>query len=275
MLPEVLEAVEAAKRRAPIPSRLYPPLALLPDHEPLPYTMPPGCMPDQYSSQSSSRICPFGNTTSRRSIVLVGDSHAQMWLPAVLRVAKRDGWVVYPVLRRGCTPITWIAHYGLDACRAWFSWAPAAIARLHPDIVLVSGNIAQYHGKLAWVATRATLALARVISSRTKRVVIIGEPGGLKQNPVDCLLRPHVTMRDCTAQWWPAALRPYASIRATALRLDLGFIDSRGWFCYRLECPAVVGRTVVYGDQHHITAAYAIHIAEHFRAAFRRVLSGK
>jgi SGNH domain (fused to AT3 domains) len=275
VLPEVVAAVDAAKRGAPIPSRLYPPLALLPDHEPLPYTMPAGCMPAEYSSQSSSRICAFGRTASRRSIVLVGDSHAQMWLPAVLHVAKRDGWVVYPVLRRGCTPITWVAHYGLDACRAWFRWAPAAIARLHPTIVLITGDISEYHGRLAWVAAQGTLALAHAVSTGTRTVVIIGDPDGLRKNPIDCLLRPRATMRDCTAVWWPAALRPYASIRARARRLRIGFVDSRGWFCFELRCPPVIGRTVVYWDQHHITGAYVVHIAEPFRAALARAAKGK
>lgn len=275
VLPEVVAAVDAARRRAPIPSPLYPPLALLPDHERLPYTMPPGCMPDEYSSQSSSRICAFGRTSSRRSIVLVGDSHAQMWLPSVLHVAKRDGWVVYPILRRGCTPITWVARYGLDACRTWFGWARTAIARLHPNVVIVTGDISEYHGRLAWVAVRGTLALASAVSTNRSRVVILGDPDGLRTNPIDCLLRPHATMRDCTAVWWPAALRPYASIRAAAKRRRYGFVDSRGWFCYELECPPVMGRTVAYWDQHHITAAYALHIAEPFRAAFRRAMNGQ
>jgi peptidoglycan/LPS O-acetylase OafA/YrhL len=275
VLPQVVAAVDAARSRAPIPSRLYPPLHLLPDHERLPYRMPAGCMPAQHSSESSSRICAFGRTASRRSIVLLGDSHAQMWLPPVLRLAKRDGWVVYPILRRGCTPITWIAHFGLDACRTWYGWAREQIRRLHPTVAIVTGNISQYHGKHGWLAARSTLAFARAASSGARRVIIVGDPEGLRKNPIDCLLRPHATMRDCTAVWWPAALWPYNYIRASAKRLGYGFVDSRGWFCFEAECPPVIGHTVIYGDERHVTAAYALTIAEPFRAAFNRAAKVK
>ena len=56
-------------------------------------------------------------------IVLIGDSHAMMWLPAVLEMAWRDGWVVVPLLRTGCMPNRWITDEGPSSCRVWYRWA--------------------------------------------------------------------------------------------------------------------------------------------------------
>ena len=50
--------------------------------------------------------------------------------------------------------------------------------------------------------------------------------------------------------------------------------DSRGWFCYELECPQVIGRTGAYRDQHHVTAAYVLHVAALFRVEFDLAVAG-
>jgi Acyltransferase family/SGNH domain (fused to AT3 domains) len=115
-LPAVVAAVEAARRGARIPSRLTPPIGEL-VNERLPYSLPPGCVPVARSNETSSKICPLGRTGSSRSIVVIGDSHAQMWLPAVLSVARHDAWVVLPILRPGCLPGQWLAT---SVCNAWY-----------------------------------------------------------------------------------------------------------------------------------------------------------
>ena len=56
-LPEVVAAVQAARRGDPIPSGLIPPIGQL-RNEPLPYSLPRGCVPVANSSESSSKICP-------------------------------------------------------------------------------------------------------------------------------------------------------------------------------------------------------------------------
>jgi hypothetical protein len=53
-------------------------------------------------------------------------------------------------------------------------------------------------------------------------------------------------MAMCTTTWPATSLVPYDVIVAHARRLGLGFIATRGWFCYQRQCPAVIGRTIVY-----------------------------
>ena len=267
-LPEVVAAVAAARRGAPIPRGLVPPISQLLD-EPQAHLLGRGCVPIAASNETSSLVCRVGRTGSKRSIALVGDSHAQMWLPAVLHAARRDGWVVYPLLRPGCVPYTWSGPSATSLCRTWASWATAQVRRLHPTVALVSGNISQYSGGDAWRGVDATIAMAQVLRPAVRKVVVIGDPKGLRVNPLDCLLARRATMRDCTSYWRRNAMTPYAAVRAQSARRGFGFIETHGWFSVDRAFPAVIAHTIAYKDPHHITAAYALHLREPFRAAFR------
>jgi peptidoglycan/LPS O-acetylase OafA/YrhL len=268
-LPAVVAAVQAAKRGRPIPSPLTPPIRELLD-ERLPYSLPPGCVPIARSSDTSSQICPLGSTGSSRSIVVIGDSHAQMWLSAIVTMARRDGWVVLPVLRPGCLPSSWVSNFGAPFCKTWYRWAIEQVARLHPDVTIVGGAVGGFRGPEAWAAERGMLAMGNAVERSSGKTVVVGDPEGLKRNPIDCLLSRGASMGKCTATWPPAMLGPYDRIAVRSRRAGLGFLDTRGWFCFERMCPPVIGRTIVYKDPHHITSAYALRLTSVLRAALRR-----
>ena len=88
-LSAVVAAVDAARRGAPIPSGLTPRFDQLKGLPPE-YAPAAACIGHDQSSRSTTRICRMGDRGSRRLIVLIGDSHAMMWLPSLLEVARRD-----------------------------------------------------------------------------------------------------------------------------------------------------------------------------------------
>jgi len=118
-------------------------------------------------------------------------------------------------------------------------------------------------------AADGTIAMARALKPYGA-VVVIGDPEGLSGNPTDCVLSSHASMATCTTRWPPATLRSYDRVAATTRQLGIGFIATRGFFCFERQCPAVIGHTVAYWDNSHITAAYAVQIAGAFRTAFLR-----
>jgi hypothetical protein len=65
-----------------------------------------------------------------------------------------------------------------------------------------------------------------------------------------------------------------ASTRHRKATMTHGWIDTLGWFCYQNLCPMVVGHTVTYVDQAHISQTYATQLVTVFRRAFRRQLFG-
>jgi peptidoglycan/LPS O-acetylase OafA/YrhL len=269
-LPDVVTAVQAARRGDPIPSGLNPPIGRLRSSSPQ-YVLPDGCISTGASSKITSRICRVGDTTSRKLLVLIGDSHALMWMPAVLELAWQDGWAVVPLLRTGCMPNRWVTSEGPSSCRAWYRWAINEVRVLHPRITLVGGSIGERPSTAVQAAADGTIAMARALKRiGAGAVVVIGDPEGLSVSPTDCLLSRHASMATCTATWPPATLRPYDRVAATTKRLGIGFIATRGLFCFERRCPAVIGNTIVYWDNSHITVAYAVQIASAFRTGFLR-----
>jgi peptidoglycan/LPS O-acetylase OafA/YrhL len=265
-LPDVVAAVQAARRGDPIPSGLYPPIGNL-RSIPAEDVLPDGCISRGASSKPTSRICRVGATSSRKLLVLIGDSHAMMWLPSVLELAREDGWAVVPLLRTGCMPNRWVTSEGPSSCRAWYRWAIDQVRRLHPRITLVGGSIGERPSATVQAAADGVIAMASALK-RSGAVVVIGDPEGLSFNPADCLLSQHATMATCATSWPPAALRAYDRVAATTRQLRVGFISTRGFFCFERRCPAVIGHTIAYWDNSHITAAYAVQVASAFRTGF-------
>jgi hypothetical protein len=229
-------------------------------------------MPVAASSQSTSRICPVGQSSSPKTLVVIGDSHAQMWMPAILRLANRDGWAVLPLLRPGCTPDTWTEPRGLAACRPWYRWATAQVQRLRPRVTVVSGALSGTEGAVARAAERGMLAMAKALKASSGRVVVIGDAPGLRLSPIDCLLARNASMSLCTTTWPSHRLRAYDRVAAGSRALGVGFIDTRGWFCFQHQCPTVITRTITYRDYRHLTVAYALRLAWAFRASFRTAI---
>jgi peptidoglycan/LPS O-acetylase OafA/YrhL len=263
-LPAVVAAVEAAQRGAPLPSPLTPSIGDLRSDL---YTFPDGCVPNR-AETSSRRICRLGDAAAVKTLVMIGDSHAQMWMPTVLRMAQWDRWVVVPFVKAGCIPGRW--NRGGSTCGAWYLWAKRRAAALRPDVTLIVGS---------WAGTKTPdpdiRAVAR-LSSEMKRVsasvVVLGDAPHQRLNPVDCLLARDATMRTCTTRATEVHLRADDAIAAAARAQRVGFIDTRGWFCARLHCPLVVNETIVWVDRGHISKTYARQLAQPFRTAFRREL---
>jgi hypothetical protein len=118
----------------------------------------------------------------------------------------------------------------------------------------------------------AFLTLAAAMKRYSKRVVLLADDPGVKQQPADCLLARGATMRSCTTAWPAERFALNADLAAIARGGAFGFIDTTGWFCFEGRCPTVVGRTIAYRDTNHITKAYALELAAPFGLGLRRAI---
>jgi peptidoglycan/LPS O-acetylase OafA/YrhL len=271
-LPAVRAAVRAAVRGAPLPSALTPPVGDLAHDR---YGFPEGCSADP--GETSSDICRLGATASTKTLVVLGDSHARMWMPTILRMAQRDGWVVVPFVKPRCVPRSW--NEPGNECRTWYRWATGHAAELHPYVTLIIGSWAGTATPASAIKPVAILSKAMKRSSAS--VIVLGDAPTQRREPVDCLLASGATMRTCTATATRAQLRADDAIADGAKRSRVGFIRTRGWFCARpgrksssFLCPLVINQTISWADRGHISQTYALELAGPFRMAFRRALFG-
>jgi peptidoglycan/LPS O-acetylase OafA/YrhL len=272
-LPAVVRAVKAAQRGAPLPSPLTPPVSqLLKDV----YYFPEGCVP--HEGESSSKICRLGDAASPKKLVVMGDSHLQMWMPTILRMAERDGWVVLPLVKSACTPGSWLRYPSKPECPAWYRWATKQAKALRPDVTLVAGDWGPT-GTAVDAAIKAVGTLTVTMKKYSRSVIVLSDPPAQKRQPVDCLLAAGATMKTCSTRVTKTQLYGDLKIAAAAKKHHVAFMASRGWFCARISptrvvylCPLVVNRTITRRDRDHVTTTYGLELVSPFRGAFRRAL---
>jgi peptidoglycan/LPS O-acetylase OafA/YrhL len=282
-LPAVIASVKAALRGAPIPSALVPSLFDLPTDR---FGTPSGCASANGAGETSAAICYIAGPTAaprstptpgRKTLVVLGDSHAEMWIRPLLAMAGKDHWDVVPMWKSGCTPAILFAGYtangNLAECHAWYQWALAKIAGLHPDTVLIS-FLDAYSGSVATKNATGIAGLLATENSVAKHVVLMLDSPYLASLPlpVDCLQASGATLQRCTGAWGGGPSDSSHTLRTLARLHHVGVMDPVGWFCYKRLCPLVLGHTVAFADYGHVTRTYATALAPPFRAAFRAAL---
>jgi hypothetical protein len=129
-------------------------------------------------------------------------------------------------------------------CTTRLNGAVAAIDRIKPDLVFVSGIY----------TSEAAIAEWRKVTAPSKLVVLPGPPG-------DTDLHACYTKLSSPSDCVSTVLSDFASgDRDFAQAAGGVFVQSTPWFCYSGECPSFVGTTVTKMDNRHMTPAYAVRI---------------
>jgi peptidoglycan/LPS O-acetylase OafA/YrhL len=227
-----------------------------------------GCL--GFEMDTSPPECVYGDTAAAFTVALVGDSHAAQWFPAIERLAKHEGWRIVVFTKVSCPFLDLRVRNRMlkreyRECTAWNQAVLARLARVHPDLTLISVSRA---------ATRPIdpaddapaargEALARMIRKVPGRVgVIVDTPSAGRDVPA-CLSSHTADVRAC------------AISRATALAGGLGAaeraaVEATGSFLIDLTasvcpgagaCPAVVDNRIVFRDAEHLTATFARSLA--------------
>jgi len=216
--------------------------------------------------------CRYGDLTAPRTAVVVGDSMATSWLPALRALLDPREWSLQVLTRNQC-PLPRLGFWRerpaepFTACDEHKDWAFAQVRELRPDLVLASGSttmLDHQSGEPTGAArfsswrTGTTRALQELVPY-AGRVVVLSPPprAGNLQSCVTRLSSPADCTTDVPADW--LGLR--SAERAAAVDAGAEHVDVEELFCAGGRCPAVVGSTPVYTDGRHLTAAYARRLA--------------
>ena len=265
----VAASVAPARLRQSVPTNLNPsPLNL--DG----YTLGDCAAGPPPSRATSSQICRMGDTHAHRTMVLFGDSHAQMWMPALLPYATSHHWTLIPFVRVGCTTATFAPESAAYAsCHALGEVGISPYPATRPALIIVSSaysgealngdpNGIQVTGNGFWNELRAFKGSASL-------AVIQDIPYPLR-SPIDCLLAHDATLGSCTFQLSDRFNETIDSdVALSAKLLGARFIPVVQWFCARSQCPMVIGNTIVYFDATHVSTAYAQQLARPLDAALK------
>lgn len=229
-------------------------------------------------------ICLPRRTNGSRTAVVLGDSIAASWVPAV-QEALGSGWKVGGLTLQGCPAASAAVREGRDrgpfvedCARARAADLATAVAA-KPDLIVMSSAAASMRflesGSTGDAAAsewrQATLRSIESVRSADVPVVVIGNPPeGIR--PADCALRlagPDrciASMHDDTVSKRDAERDAVAD--ATAEGITAAYIDPNAWFCTADgTCPVGAGGLLIRTDSAHLTASYAASLGTVMRAA--------
>ena len=252
----VAESVTTTRMAAPVPDALAPPLQQLPAD----VVDIKGCS----ATGSNGPICRWGDADARRVAVVLGDSHARMWLPGLQRFGQDRHWQVVPLIKLGCVPAL---IYENAACTEWFTWALDTIRGLHPSVVIVA------HFWSSW-GTLGSNALQREladVSALAPVTVLVEDPPPKAQTPVECLLARDATLGSCVFPIDAEERATYDTVRTFARTSGVRYLPTVQWICSGDRCPTVIGNVVAYRDTDHLSATYSRLLA----GPFARLLAAR
>ncbi|MFI2711075.1 acyltransferase family protein [Micromonospora sp. NPDC018662] len=241
----------------------------------------PGCHVDLTSA--TPKDCVYGKPDGTTRVALVGDSHADHWVPAMRVVAEKNGWRLVTYTKSGCPFLA--AEIRLNgrpytSCRAWND---AVRERLlgadRPDVLVVTHSEYPIVGE-AKTDVRAAMAreLRRtwtgMVEAGVPVVVIRDTPLQLKdiaacvaQNPEH--LTRCTTPRDEALNYGGGPAQEKAAAGLDGVRL----IDLNDWICPASRCAPVIGGVLVWRDGHHLTATYAETLAPRLDIALKPAMA--
>jgi peptidoglycan/LPS O-acetylase OafA/YrhL len=262
----------------PVPANLLPSLVEAQEDQPRIYDN--DCHADQLAT--APRDCVYGDPDSETTVVLVGDSHAAQWFPALDRLATDNGWRLLPMTKSACSAAD-ITTYNATLERAYTEcdqWRAAVLERIEAegtDLLILSTSRGQrpiVDGEiLDGVAAQEPLqeAVARTIE-RLRPIVpaiaIIADTPRASVDPPVCLSEHLDDVRACATER-SRALDPVwlAAEQSTATSAGATFVDPQPWVCPADPCPVVIARYLVYRDTHHLATPFSTALAPRLQAA--------
>lgn len=231
---------------------------------------------DAYADDCHARIkprkaagCDYGDVDSEFTVLIMGDSHGAMWLPALQDIAARRGWRIHLLTKSSCPPANIsIKREGevYDACDAWRTSAFKRIRKLKPDLAIltstadykldgIKGRFSKKYLKTwrgAWEDTIAT------IGGAAGEVVVLNDVPKWSEDSVECLTEHADDVRVCATER-DVAVRPdmTRALRQAADEAGATFVDPSVLVCPDDPCPVIAGRYLITYDTSHLTPVFA------------------
>lgn len=204
--------------------------------------------------------CEYGNPGGQTRVVLVGDSHAANWIPALAAVAERRGWRLTSYTKSSCPlSLRMLKRQGRPyaACLEWSRNVQAELVRERPDLLILAGMRAAS----VWPSGASPEPLEDVLAATwlqlgevSGTIVAIADTPLWRVDPDACLFRDPDCRRPVTPQ-------PDPFVVAARSLPQVGLLDMNDVVCPANECPAVIGNVIVWRDRHHLTATYSRSLA--------------
>ena len=238
-----------------VPSTLSPSWANANNDKPKPYSN--GCHVIGYDN-ITLKPCVFANPTSKNSIWLVGDSHAEQWFTGVEAIAKGKGFRFVATTKSACpTLLSAVSdpvnkNKSFDACIAYNRKVLHRASVERPKYVVVSARYFLVTG-----AGGNGLAEYLRQMSKYSKVIFLEDTPNPPANIPFCISTKFKKLSDCAFSISGAQMTGQEAIKQQVSQSGVSYIPVSNWFCIQDRCPAVADNVLIYRDDSHISTSAA------------------
>jgi hypothetical protein len=204
--------------------------------------------------------CTYGDTTSKRTIVLYGDSHAAQWFPALNTLAKENNLKLVSLTKSACSAVDSKRRdqgaFKMADCSKWRENSVKRIAKIRPVAVITSSFAhfevpRNYPSRALWWSD-GQRRLLEDLQGKTRKIIYFADTPQPQRDIPSCLASRKSSTCDST--------------KKTPVRIIRGFdiVDPTPWLCTSY-CPAIVDGVVAYRDNSHISVDMSLALIPRLR----------
>lgn len=235
---------------------------------------PERCITDIRSARFE--VCSYGASAEEatRTVALVGDSHAEQWLPAFVAAAEAGGWRLLVAAKSSCpfsgaerTEPALSSEVLAEMRAGCLSWNREVLALLAEqpsiDTVVVSARgrnpvVAPDGERWQDVAAAAYAERWAVIPATVEHIVVLRDTPTMADDVLTCV-RDEADPGSACARDRTDALVDDPQFDAAVASDDRRVrpLDLTDGLCAPDECSPVIGDVLAYRDSHHLSWVYA------------------
>jgi peptidoglycan/LPS O-acetylase OafA/YrhL len=240
--------------------------------------------PCEYGAAQIAPNQPNCDGTTLPKVVLLGDSHALAWFPAINGWAVENGYAVIMLGRASCSPfnIELSPAQTPSNCSRWANEVWTRVKHIKPDLLVIAtsgfskivvGGVAVFPAKGGkdWISV-AVSQMSGIHSSGI-RVLLIGEIPRARFNIPDCLALHRTDLSACEipiAGALPGSL--VLNQQQAAASAGISYWNPAELICPAGVCTWVWDNQVMFIDPGHLSASMAASLKNSVGAVIRSVL---
>jgi peptidoglycan/LPS O-acetylase OafA/YrhL len=241
----------------------------------------------QQSDAATPEFCTLGRSyRPKRTIAVVGNSHAWRLVPALTLYAQQHGWQIVVATRIDCLGLMTTAVSQDGASPNCLSWSSAVQQRLlalpHLDAVVFPGYAFTDKFTTGRHPTaqesqdrqRQVLSLWSAFAAHHTRVIVTDDvPGMRPTSDPECIAQSAAAYDPCAVDR-SSVVAPNPITRLAQANPGLAtYLPLTRYFCDATRCHGLIGGVVVYFDSHHLTTTYSRSLARYLGDALATALA--
>lgn len=214
-------------------------------------------------------LCNNGVEDGRKSIVVMGSSHAHVLNTPLVEMAKKNDWSITS-LTKGYCPLGEDTSTGItDSCAEFNKATMAKVLAMKPDLVVTTSTRTNVLGGVPEELDNSWVDAVQTLNSAGIEVVAVRDTPRIPQNVPECLAESPGDDVGCGAKKVDVFNDASPTEAVAASLPDTKFLDFTDYLCDDKNCPAIIGNVIVYKDDNHITRTYMESLAPVFQREFK------